>query len=77
MAMPDDTAAWAKIKGFSERLSERAIAMGGTCTGEHGIGQGKMMYLRQEMGSAVDVMFAVKKALDPDDILNPGKLFGA
>jgi D-lactate dehydrogenase (cytochrome) len=77
MAMPDDTAAWAKIKGFSERLSERAIAMGGTCTGEHGIGQGKMKYLKQEMGSAVDIMIAVKKALDPDDILNPGKLFGA
>jgi D-lactate dehydrogenase (cytochrome) len=77
MALPDDAETWEKIKGFSERLSERAIAMGGTCTGEHGIGQGKMMYLRQEMGSAVDVMFAVKKALDPDDILNPGKLFGA
>lgn len=77
MALPDDAETWEKIKGFSERLSERAIAMGGTCTGEHGIGQGKMMYLRQEMGSAVDVMIAVKKALDPDDILNPGKLFGA
>jgi D-lactate dehydrogenase (cytochrome) len=77
MAMPDDTATWAKIKGFSERLSERAIGMGGTCTGEHGIGQGKMKYLHQEMGSAVDIMIAVKKALDPDNILNPGKLFGA
>ncbi len=77
MAMPDDAEAWAKIKGFSERLSERAIAMGGTCTGEHGIGQGKMTYLRQEMGAAVDVMMAIKKALDPDDILNPGKLFSS
>jgi D-lactate dehydrogenase (cytochrome) len=77
MALPDDAETWEKIKGFSERLSERAIAMGGTCTGEHGIGQGKMTYLRQEMGPAVDVMIAVKKALDPDDILNPGKLFGA
>ena len=76
IAMPDDTGAWAKIKGFSERLSERAIAMGGTCTGEHGIGQGKMTYLRQEMGPAVDIMIAIKNALDPDDILNPGKLFG-
>ena len=75
IAMPDDDATWARIKAFSERLSERAIAMGGTCTGEHGIGQGKVDYLRQEMGPAVDVMMAVKQALDPNDILNPGKLF--
>ncbi|MDB4851908.1 FAD-binding protein [Alphaproteobacteria bacterium] len=75
IAMPDDDATWARIKAFSERLSERAIAMGGTCTGEHGIGQGKIDYLRQEMGPAVDVMMAVKQALDPHDILNPGKLF--
>jgi len=75
IALPDDAAAWARIKAFAERLSERAIAMGGTCTGEHGIGQGKIDYLRQEMGPAVDVMMAVKQALDPHDILNPGKLF--
>ena len=75
IAMPDDDATWARIKAFSERLSERAIAMGGTCTGEHGIGQGKVDYLRQEMGPAVDVMMAVKQALDPHDILNPSKLF--
>jgi D-lactate dehydrogenase (cytochrome) len=75
IAMPDDDATWARIKAFSERLSERAIAMGGTCTGEHGIGQGKIDYLRQEMGPAVDVMMAVKQALDPNDILNPSKLF--
>jgi len=75
LALPDDAAAWARIKAFAERLSERAIAMGGTCTGEHGIGQGKIDYLRQEMGPAMDVMMAVKQALDPHDILNPGKLF--
>jgi D-lactate dehydrogenase (cytochrome) len=76
MAMKDDVEGWEKIKAFSERLSERAISMGGTCTGEHGIGQGKMTYLRQEMGPAVDYMVAVKKAFDPNNILNPGKLFG-
>ena len=75
IALPEDVDAWTRIKAFVERLSERAIAMDGTCTGEHGIGQGKMKYLRQEMGHAVDMMLAVKKALDPNDILNPGKLF--
>ena len=75
IALPEDVDAWTRIKAFVERLSERAIAMEGTCTGEHGIGQGKMKYLRQEMGPAVDMMLAVKRALDPNDILNPGKLF--
>ena len=75
IALPDDVEAWKRIQSFVERLSERAIAMDGTCTGEHGIGQGKIRYLRQEMGPAVDMMIAVKKALDPNDILNPGKLF--
>ena len=75
IALPEDVDAWTRINAFVERLSERAIAMDGTCTGEHGIGQGKMKYLRQEMGPAVDMMLAVKKALDPNDILNPGKLF--
>ena len=75
IALPEDVETWTRIQAFVERLSERAIAMDGTCTGEHGIGQGKMKYLRQEMGSAVDMMLAVKKALDPNNILNPGKLF--
>ena len=75
IALPEDVEAWTRIQAFVERLSERAIAMDGTCTGEHGIGQGKMKYLRQEMGPAVDMMLAVKRALDPNDILNPGKLF--
>ena len=75
IALPEDIQAWTRIQAFVERLSERAIAMDGTCTGEHGIGQGKIKYLRQEMGPAVDMMIAVKQALDPNDILNPGKLF--
>ena len=75
LAMPGDEAMVARIKEFAGRLSERAIAMGGTCTGEHGIGQGKRAYLAQEMGEAVGVMAAVKGALDPRGILNPGKLF--
>ena len=74
---PKVTLAFSVLKQASrmEWMVEKAIDMGGTCTGEHGIGQGKIDYLRQEMGSAVDVMMAVKQALDPHDILNPGKLF--
>ena len=61
-------------EAFMARLAERAVAMDGTCTGEHGIGQGKRSYLRKELGGAVDVMKTIKSALDPLDILNPGKI---
>jgi len=60
---------------FLHRLVERAQAMGGTCTGEHGIGQGKQKYLESELGpEAVQAMRALKAALDPHNILNPGKI---
>lgn len=64
----------AKTRDYVSWLNELAISMEGTCTGEHGIGQGKMPYLRRELGEAVDVMASIKSALDPDDILNPGKV---
>ena len=60
---------------FVSRLNMRAIAMDGTCTGEHGIGQGKMGFLEHEVGHSVDVMRAIKATLDPQGILNPGKIF--
>jgi D-lactate dehydrogenase (cytochrome) len=69
-----DAAEVAKVAGFIERLAARAIAMDGTCTGEHGIGQGKMRSLEAELGRGVDVMRRIKRALDPLDILNPGKI---
>ncbi len=65
----------ARARQFHERLVERAIAMDGTCTGEHGVGQGKIKYLEAEHGkAAVEVMRSLKRALDPDDIFNPGKI---
>ena len=65
----------ARAKALSERLVARALAMDGTCTGEHGVGQGKMAYLPAEHGeAALDAMRAIKRALDPDGIMNPGKI---
>jgi D-lactate dehydrogenase (cytochrome) len=63
-----------KVKAFIERLAVRAIAMEGTCTGEHGIGQGKIKFLEAEHGRGVGVMRQIKRALDPLGILNPGKI---
>ena len=72
----DDPAEVKVAEDFNERLVERALAMDGTCTGEHGIGQGKMKYLEAEHGApAVDAMRAIKQALDPQNIMNPGKIF--
>jgi D-lactate dehydrogenase (cytochrome) len=65
----------ARVHAFLERLVERALAMDGTCTGEHGVGQGKMKYLQREHGDpALEAMRAIKRALDPLDIMNPGKI---
>jgi len=64
----------AAVEGFLQRLVERALAMEGTSTGEHGVGQGKAKYLKAELGGGLGVMRSIKQALDPQGILNPGKI---
>jgi len=72
---PDRPAELAEASAINERLVARALAMDGTCTGEHGIGLGKMRHLVDEHGEAtVSVMRDIKRALDPDNLLNPGKV---
>ncbi|MDQ0303884.1 FAD-binding oxidoreductase [Ancylobacter polymorphus] len=72
MSDPHDVA---KAKDFIARMIKRSLAMGGTATGEHGVGQGKRAYMEAEHGSAtLDAMRAIKQALDPHDIMNPGKI---
>ena len=72
---PEDHQMVERMEQFHTRLVERALAMEGTCTGEHGIGMGKIDYLVDELGNeAVGVMATIKKALDPNGIMNPGKI---
>src|SRR5882672_1870783 len=71
---PDDPTELPKTKGINSRLVKRALAMGGTCSGEHGVGMGKMEYLADEHGESLEVMKAIKRALDPENRMNPGKM---
>jgi D-lactate dehydrogenase (cytochrome) len=64
-----------EVEAINARLVERALAMDGTCTGEHGIGLGKQDWLVAELGDAVDLMRTLKRAFDPQDLMNPGKIF--
>ena len=72
---PDDSAELEKARAHSDRMVMRALAMGGTCTGEHGVGYGKMGFLQAEHGEALALMRSIKVAFDPDNIMNPGKIF--
>ena len=71
---PEDQDEIARAKQVGRRLVEQALALGGTCSGEHGVGQGKIGYLAAEHGEAVHVMRTIKQALDPQGIMNPGKI---
>ena len=72
---PDNAAELAAATEINNRLVHRAQEMGGTCTGEHGVGIGKMDYLPDEHGAALEVMKTIKRALDPENLMNPGKMF--
>ena len=75
---PDNDEELARAKGFAARLAQRAIRMDGTCTGEHGVGIGKQGYMTLEHGDvAIDLMRALKHAIDPDNTMNPGKILPA
>ena len=71
---PDDPSEIAEVERLTDRLVERALRLGGTCTGEHGVGLGKQRFMSSEHGEALDVMRTIKSALDPQGLMNPGKL---
>jgi D-lactate dehydrogenase (cytochrome) len=73
MVDPEDEIEMGKAKGVNERMIRRALALDGTCTGEHGVGFAKLPYLEAEHGEAVSLMRAIKQALDPHNLMNPGK----
>ena len=69
-----DTGQFEEARRFADHAVRRALEMGGTCTGEHGIGFGKLKYLQEEHGEALDIMRAIKMSLDPENRMNPGKV---
>ncbi len=71
---PGNEAELNEARALSARMAERALALGGTVTGEHGVGMGKLGYMEREHGPSWDVMTQIKRALDPSNIMNPGKL---
>jgi D-lactate dehydrogenase (cytochrome) len=74
LVRPDSEEDLKEAKAFNERLVNRALAMEGTCTGEHGIGSGKIGSLEKELGEAVELMRAIKRTFDPENLMNPGKV---
>ena len=71
---PANPAEFEAARRLNDRMVARALAMGGTCSGEHGVGYGKMKFLEAEHGQALSVMRDIKRALDPENRMNPGKV---
>jgi D-lactate dehydrogenase (cytochrome) len=71
---PNDPKEVAEAERLNERLIHRALALDGTCSGEHGVGYGKIDFLVAEHGEAITVMRVIKQAIDPDNLMNPGKI---
>ncbi len=71
---PDNPSELEQARELNDRMVARALAMGGTCTGEHGVGYGKMKFLEAEHGEGLSVMRDIKRALDPGNRMNPGKV---
>ena len=76
MVDPNDPTYLPRAEALNDRMVARALSLGGTCTGEHGVGMGKIKFLYEEHGEAMSLMRAIKKAIDPDNIMNPGKIMG-
>jgi len=75
MGDPRDTATWSVLEEINHRLVEFALSLGGTATGEHGVGIGKIQFMEREHGHSLEIMRKIKALLDPKGILNPGKMF--
>ena len=74
---PDDDEAITRAHALNDRMIKRVLDMGGTSSGEHGVGMGKIEYMEDEHGEGVAVMRQIKQALDPQNIMNPGKILPA
>jgi D-lactate dehydrogenase (cytochrome) len=75
MDMPADSRRWARVQEANHRIVEKALALEGTCTGEHGVGIGKRCFLPDEHGNSLELMKRIKRLIDPESLFNPGKLF--
>ncbi len=75
MDVPTDSTRWARVEDAHRRIVEQALALEGTCTGEHGIGIGKRRFLPEEHGDSLELMKRLKTLIDPEGLFNPGKLF--